>query len=181
MNKLLPLALVLLGVACQQKEVPSVFVNASAERIITQQGVTYHDDKIFSGWVFERNAIGDTLSLTPYLDGKEEGLSKKWYDNHQLQEVRLYHLGKKEGEHKGWYANGAARFIYHYQNDLYHGRVTEWQANGKLYRDFHYEKGYEAGTQKMWEADGRLKANYVVRNGRKYGLTGSKNCLSASR
>lgn len=181
MNKCVHLLIMVLAFACQQKDVPSIYANASTEKIITQQGITYHNQEIFSGWVFELNAVGDTTMLSSYLDGKEEGISKKWYNNHQLQEVRIYHLGKKEGEHRGWYETGAPRFIYHYQNDLYHGRVTEWQANGKLYRDFNYEKGYEAGLQKMWEADGRLKANYEVRNGRKYGLAGSKNCLSASR
>lgn len=181
MSKLLVLAFVWLGISCQQKDVPSVFVNASAEKIITQQGLTYCNQQIFFGWVFELNAAGDTISLTPYLDGKEEGVARKWFDNHQLQEVRFYHLGKKEGEHKGWYENGKPRFVYHYANDLYHGNVMEWQADGKVYRNFNYENGYEAGSQKMWEADGRLKANYEVRNGRKYGLTGSKNCLSASR
>ncbi|MBS1505000.1 MAG: membrane-binding protein [Bacteroidetes bacterium] len=181
MNRVLAFGIIALLASCRQSKVPAVFVNASAEKIITREGVTYRSNEIFSGWAFTLNAAGDTTSLTPYLDGKEEGILKLWYDNRQLKEVRVYHQGKKEGEHKGWYADGTPRLVYHYKNDVYHGNVTEWQANGKLYRDFNYENGYESGTQKMWEADGRLKANYQVRNGRKYGLTGSKNCLSASR
>jgi antitoxin component YwqK of YwqJK toxin-antitoxin module len=167
--------------SCTQNRVPGIYINASRENINSRGGLTYYNGKIFSGWSYKLFPDGDTIYLTPYLNGKEEGTSKLWYENRQLKEKRFYRSGKKNGEHLGWYSNGSPRFIYHYQNDLYQGNVKEWRADGLLYRNFNYESGHESGLQKMWEADGRLKANYEVRNGRKYGLTGSKNCLSASR
>ena len=30
----------------------------------------------------------------------------------------------------------------------------------------------------MWELDGGIRANYVVKNGHRYGLIGLKNCKS---
>jgi hypothetical protein len=34
------------------------------------------------------------------------------------------------------------------------------------------------GQQRMWWPDGTLRANYVVRDGRRYGLLGAKGCVS---
>jgi antitoxin component YwqK of YwqJK toxin-antitoxin module len=167
--------------SCSQNRVPGIYVNADAVNLLTHQGITSVNGRLFSGWAYTLFSDGDTASVTPYCEGKEEGVSRKWYNNKQLKETRFYHAGRKEGEHFGWYPNGIHRFIYHYNNDLFHGNVKEWSANGTLYRDFNYAYGYEAGLQKMWESDGRLKANYEVREGRKYGLTGSKNCLSATQ
>ncbi|GHN00170.1 hypothetical protein WSM22_16590 [Cytophagales bacterium WSM2-2] len=175
------LLVVFVVASCSQNRVPHVYANAATQKIRTQQGFTYLNDQLFSGWVYQLFPNGDTLSLTPYFKGREEGSSKEWYANRQLKETRVYHEGKKEGEHLGWYENGYLRFIYNYQNDVYEGRVKEWGPNKLLYRDFNYVKGYEYGLQRMWETDGRLKANYEVRNGRKYGLTGSKNCVSTSQ
>lgn len=168
-------------IACEANQVPDYYVDAARERITTRQGITYRGDMPFSGWVYQLSASGDTMALTPYLRGKEEGMAQRWYANGQLSEQRFYHQGKKESEHRGWYANGRRRFLYHYKNDLYDGNVKEWQADGRPYRNFNYAMGYEAGRQQMWESDGRLKANYDVRDGRKYGLTGSKNCQSAAQ
>jgi antitoxin component YwqK of YwqJK toxin-antitoxin module len=167
--------------ACSRSPVPPIYVDASREKLVTRQGLTYQKGRIFSGWVYELYTAGDTVYLTPYLAGKEEGIVRQWFENKQLKEMRVFRAGKKEGEHVGWYSNGAPRFVYHYKNDLYQGTVREWKSDGQLYKDFNYEDGYESGLQKMWEGDGRLKANYEVREGRKYGLTGSKNCKSPVR
>ena len=49
------------------------------------------------------------------------------------------------------------------------------------YRDSHYAPGHEAGSQRMWYADGTLRANYVARDGRRYGLMGAKGCVTEDR
>lgn len=103
---------------------------------------------------------------------------EKWYSNGQIMERRYYVEGKKVGVHMGWWPNGNKRFEYHYSEDMYHGKVREWYENGQLYKRFHYKDGHEEGFQQMWKPDGRIAANYEVRNGRKYGLTGVKNCTS---
>jgi hypothetical protein len=42
-----------------------------------------------------------------------------------------------------------------------------------------YSKGHETGLQRIWQPDGSLFANYEVRNGRNYGLTGTTHCQQA--
>ena len=41
-----------------------------------------------------------------------------------------------------------------------------------------YYKGYESGGQKVWYPNGLIKSNYIMKNGRRYGLLGTKNCIN---
>jgi antitoxin component YwqK of YwqJK toxin-antitoxin module len=166
---------------CAGTTIPDVWVSESEAGFGTQRGVTYYQGQPFSGWSFMAVPSGDTISITPYLYGRREGISQAWYVTGAGKEIGMYHGGNKTGEHRGWYEDGTVRFISHYREDVYHGNVKEWQSNGLLYRDFNYEDGHEKGLQQMWESDGRLKANYEVRNGRKYGLAGSMNCQSTAK
>ena len=49
-----------------------------------------------------------------------------------------------------------------------------------LLRVSNYKNGYEHGQQKIWYPDGRIKSNYIIKNGRRYGLLGIKNCINVS-
>ena len=73
---------------------------------------------------------------------------------------------------------GKPKFCYHFINDEYEGEVTEWDATGQLYRRMHYKQGREDGLQQMWWSDGKLRANYVVKEGKSYGLIGRKLCIN---
>ena len=101
---------------------------------------------------------------------------KKWYPNGQLVESRIYIDGNKEGFHQGWWENGAKKFEYHFLNAEHDGELKEWMETGQPYRFFHYIKGYEEGSQKMWWSNGSIRANYVIKNGKRYGLLGLKIC-----
>lgn len=58
------------------------------------------------------------------------------------------------------------------------GIANEWYRNGQPYKAFHYKMGYENGSQKMWWENGIIRANYVVKQGRRYGLIGLKLCMT---
>lgn len=153
-------------------------VDSDTVAFVTKHGITYCEGIPFSGIRVKMFSSKDTAFIARYVDGREEGWSRTWYDNAQLREQRYFKEGRKEGTHQGWYENGILSFEASYKNDAYHGNVREWDETGNLYRDFNYINGQEEGMQRMWESDGRLKANYVARNGRKYGLAGAKNCVS---
>jgi antitoxin component YwqK of YwqJK toxin-antitoxin module len=120
----------------------------------------------------------DTMLVASYLNGLEEGIQKKWYPNQQIALVRNYHAGKKVGKHLGYWENGQPQFKFYFLDGEYHGEAKEWYQNGQVYRTFHYEHGYEQGSQKMWWENGIIRANYVVKNGRRYGLIGLKLCMN---
>ena len=158
--------------------VPNI-VNISTDlKFKFHQDTLYFDQKKYDGYVFKEFQKGDTALFIGYLNGLEEGLSKKWYPNKQISEIRMYRQGKKIGIHKGYYENGNPKFEYHFIQGEHHGIAKEWYENGQDYKIFHYNMGYEEGSQKAWWQNGVIRANYVVKNGRRYGLIGLKLCMN---
>lgn len=58
--------------------------------------------------------------------------------------------------------------------------MKEWSFDGKLSHLGNFENGQEEGSQKMWYDTGKIRANYVIKNGKRYGLLGTKNCKNVS-
>jgi antitoxin component YwqK of YwqJK toxin-antitoxin module len=109
-----------------------------------------------------------------------EGESRILSENGEILERRFYKSNKKVGLHEAWWPNGNKKFEYTFQQGLHHGEMKEWQSDGKPYKFFNYILGEEDGSQKMWDSEGEIRANYVVKNGHRYGLVGLKNCKSVS-
>jgi hypothetical protein len=164
-----------------QKEVgivPHTFVEANDINFSKNQDTLFYKGTKFSGNVFHLYPNKDTAFTISFLNGLQEGITRKWYPNNQLAEYRYYVNGKKEGVHKAWWEDGKPKFIFTVINDAYHGNLKEWYSSGQLAKDFNYINGQEEGNQQMWWADGRFRANYVVRSGRKFGSIGVKLCLN---
>jgi antitoxin component YwqK of YwqJK toxin-antitoxin module len=156
--------------------IPAVWVLTNDTAWQQQRGVLYYHRQPFCGYRYGLYANGDTASITPYYEGRANGLAREWYQNRQLKETRWYVNGEKTGEHRGWWPNGIAQFVYHFRQDVFHGVVQEWYANGQRFRHMQYVNGHENGLQQIWQPNGSLFANYEVRNGRNYGLTGTMHC-----
>ncbi len=144
-------------------------------------GIMLHDGAPFTGTTRAFFADGQPMTETRWKDGKKEGLHRSWYANGQLREERYYASNRKDGEHKGWYEDGSPRFVFHFVSGVYHGRCEEFYLDGSLYTQFNYEMGRESGSQKMWEPDGSIRANYVVKDGARYGIIGSKRCVTVEQ
>ena len=160
------------------KTVPLQYHNANEKQLKIKQDTILYNDKLFTGIVFSLYPNKDTASIQSYFNGVEEGFQKKWYLNHQLQEERFYINGKKEGVHKGWWPDGKQKFIFELYNNEYNGEFKEWYSSGLLAKQFHYKNGQEEGSQKLWWDNGSVRANYVIKNGKKYGLIGLKLCIN---
>ena len=158
--------------------VPRTFVEAEDTNFSKNQDTVFYKGVYFSGRVFHLYPSLDTAFDIPFLNGLQEGITRKWHPNRQLAEERLFIKGKKEGIHKAWWEDGKPKFVFEVSNDVYEGNLKEWYSSGQLAKDFHYVNGQEEGSQQMWWADGRFRANYVVRDGRKYGSIGVKLCLN---
>ncbi len=183
------LAVVLISiVSCHKKEdntlmkvdaeVPAVYTDAQNGDFSKNQDTLFYNNNYFSGHAFHLYPNLDTAFDISFLNGVQEGVTKKWYPNGQAAEERWYIRGKKEGIHKAWWENGNPKFVFDVTDDAYCGELKEWYNTGQLAKDFHYVKGQEEGSQKLWWADGRMRANYVVRKGKKYGSIGVKLCLN---
>jgi antitoxin component YwqK of YwqJK toxin-antitoxin module len=159
-------------------ETPLVYYDDSKVAVKTKKGITYISDIPASGLLFSLDVNGDTVSVISYRNGKEDGWSKFYYGKGKPKALRYYVDGWKEGEHLGWFESGRKQFIYHFKNDKFDGNQKEWLASGQIYSDQNYNEGAESGSQKIWYADGTIKTNYIIKNNRRYGLLGTKNCVN---
>lgn len=160
----------------KQLVVPEVYTLASDKGFVLTQGVLCLSGKPFTGKQYDLYENGDTAFVNPYYNGREHGACRQWHVNKLLKEERFFLNGYKTGVHTGWWDNGQLQFVYHFNNDVFEGTVKEWYENGQLFRHMNYSKGIECGRQQIWQPDGKVFANYEVRNGRNYGLTGTMHC-----
>lgn len=134
----------------------------------------YHD-KPFTGILEVKLGTGNKREIE-FLNGKQDGSMKEFYEDEKLAAHYIYKQGEKVGTHKGWYENGNLRFHYEYdENGNLQGDVWEWTENGKVYLYKKVEHGKEIG-QKIWRADGKIYANYLYKESGLLGLTGGKLC-----
>jgi antitoxin component YwqK of YwqJK toxin-antitoxin module len=157
---------------------PNQYLNRKEQFLSFHQDTLYYQDKKYSGYIYDRFENGDSAFVGSYLNGMQEGVFKKWYRNTQLGEYRTYHEGKKVGKHVGFWEDGQPKFDFNFIAGELHGESNEWYPNGQAYKAFHYKMGYENGSQKMWWENGIIRANYVVKQGRRYGLIGLKLCMT---
>jgi antitoxin component YwqK of YwqJK toxin-antitoxin module len=160
------------------KTVPPVYKNASDTDLSKHHDTIFYKDQFFTGFRYSLYPNNDTAVLDSYFNGVEEGIQKKWYPNHQLLEERFYINGKKEGTHKAWWPDGKEKMYFTAYNDKYEGEFKEWYSSGLLGKYFHYKNGQEEGSQRLWWDNGSVRANYVIREGKKYGLLGLKTCIN---
>jgi len=158
------------------KTVPPVYVNTDDTGFSKHQDTVLYRNKYFTGFRFALRPNGDTAALQSYFNGVEEGVQRTWFPNRQLAEERFYINGRKEGIHQKWWPDGKPKMYFEAYGDEYHGVFREWYASGLISKEFHYVHGREEGSEKLWWDNGSIRANYVIRNGRKYGLIGLVIC-----
>ncbi|GHE70529.1 toxin-antitoxin system YwqK family antitoxin [Roseivirga thermotolerans] len=151
-----------------------------ANELKRQGGLFYHKDKPYTGRAIEYYPRGEIKAVRHYANGKRQGRQRGYYESGQLAYKRYYMQNRKSGLHLGWWPNGQQKFMYSFRDGIAEGISKEWSESGTLLRAMTYQKGKEDGPQKMWNEDGSIRANYVVKNGRRYGLIGLKNCKSVS-
>jgi antitoxin component YwqK of YwqJK toxin-antitoxin module len=137
----------------------------------------YYLSKKYSGRVFLlAENKEDTLFVSEYAKGVLHGRQRKWYESGKIAEERFYKNGAKDGVQISFWENGKKRFEFIAKQDAYEGKMFEWDENGMLSHEGNFKNGQEEGIQKMWYANGKIRSNYVIKNGRRYGLLGTKNC-----
>jgi len=154
-----------------------MFVNLD-HPLITQRGkYTYFNTKPLDGTTIEYYPSGGIKRQSKFRDGLLNGNVTTWYPEGNKQSVRFYNNGEKEGTHTGWWPNGNVRFEYQFSRGMYHGTFREWYENGKPLHLFNYREGNEVSAV-GWRDNGKTYINFVVRNGKKYGLTNTRLCYS---
>jgi antitoxin component YwqK of YwqJK toxin-antitoxin module len=185
-NKLI---LIIVGVGffgCQKTPenptlVSTLLLNKDEQQITTDNGLLIVNNKPFTGTLFSFiPATNDTSELMSYAEGREHGVWKKFYSRSRMKEKRFFEHGQKTREYIAWWENGRKQLHYFFIAGEYEGTCSEWNIEGRLIKAMNYKKGHEEGHQQWWYDNGKIKANYVVKDGRRYGLLGTKNCINVS-
>jgi hypothetical protein len=188
--KVLVLAGLLLGSASESRcesdlSVPVVAGTSQGRTVLAddaelsrKRGLLFYRGDLFTGLVEQFDADGVLRTRNQYEMGRRHGDCRRWYSDGTLESVREYRENRKHGQHAGWFEKGQKKFLMHFDRGSYIGERKEWYASGKPFALFQYEFGKEVGLQRVWGPSGNLRSNYVVRNGRRYGLIGAKPCVS---
>lgn len=133
----LPLALflsVFLLTACST-EIPQSNVFKRAGRVYE-----IGTDEPFSGIVIGRGQVSyhkQRLRFEKtYINGLQEGVTKYWYENGNLESVIPFKKGRIEGVVTRYYPNGKKRSKVHYRDGMRGGSAGEmfWDPDGRLRR-----------------------------------------------
>ena len=156
-------------------------ISADNPQISFENSGVFFQGKPFSGKLFSLDTLTqDTLKMESYLKGNRHGIWVQYFPGHVLKECRTFEQGKKTGAFFQYFPTGKKQQEYHFQNDEYQGLAREWNENGVLIREMHYVAGHEEGSQKLFYDNGQVRANYVMKNGRRFGLLGTKNCVNVT-
>lgn len=176
-------AVILLCTSCQpaKSEVELKAWNGDSLFLENRNGIMYKNNYPFSGKVFQINPVNkDTLLIVAYYNGKEHGEWKRFYPNGQFEEHRYFNEGEKIKTLNRWWQNGKMQLSCTFKNGEYDGVLQEWNESGQLIQEMHYKNGHEEGSQKMYYDNGKIRSNYIVRDGKRIGLLGTKNCVNVS-
>lgn len=155
--------------------------SADNPQISFENAGVFYQGKPFSGTLFRLDSqTQDTLKIESYLKGNRHGKWVQYFPGHVLKEFRTFERGKKTGAFVQYFPTGKKQQAYYFQNDEYQGLASEWNERGVLIREMHYVAGHEEGSQKLFYDNGQIRANYVMKDGRRFGLLGTKNCVNVS-
>jgi antitoxin component YwqK of YwqJK toxin-antitoxin module len=179
------LALVLLFTAgCNHSAVDKgkpLIINSNSPNLIIVNGILNQGKRLFTGTIYTLfPGRKDTAEIAGFLNGRENGIRKRYYPNGHLKEIREFENGNKVGTYQAWWENGRNKLEYHFEKGDYEGTCREWNEEGSLVQEMNYRNGFEEGAQKMFYDNGKVRSNYVIINGRRYGLLGTKNCVNVS-
>ena len=148
---------------------------ASNHSIERQHRQLYVDGDLFSGMMLDDDG-SELVVYTRYEAGLKNGEEIGFYPTGQKAFRRSWINGNRDGETVFWWSNGRMKSMSTYSNDVLSGVHSEWFADGQMVKQFTYAQGQEEGPQKMWYEDGSIRANYVVKDGKRYGSIGAKGC-----
>jgi hypothetical protein len=158
-------------------QIPAVRLNISNALLRVVNGVQYLGDSLFSGTIESFFPSGTPETSRSFYQGRQEGWSVTYYPNGNRADLRYYHLGEKDSVHTGWWENGQLRFRYHFSHGNYDGLSNEWYRSGKLLKEIVYVNGNDV-SGKGWRENGKPFMNFIMRNGRRYGLMNGQLCYS---
>ncbi len=121
------------------------------------------DGKRVGNWV-EYYSNGLVRSVTPYVNGKREGMAFELSNNGQLEKRIQYHNDQLHGEYRE-FRYTSVKEERNYQNGKLEGLVKIYYDNGKIMEEGTYENGTRHGLSKWYDQDGNVTIEYEYEKG----------------
>ena len=171
----------LIGIAsCRQAAPPvskAVMLHVNDPQLHLLNGVLYYKEALFTGKLSDR-WNGNTIRMEQeYNLGRQQGREVLYYENGRPEAERWFTKGEKDSVHLGWWPNGNKKFEYHFSMGNYNGPFREWYEDGKMLQELIYANGTELSA-KGWRRNGKLYMNYIVKDGRRYGMANANLCYT---
>jgi len=100
---------------------------------------------------------GKIESEEPYVNGKENGVEKQYYETGEVQFVRTYTDDKENGVEVEYDQGGKVISEVPYVNDTVNGTIKEYYATGTVKTEMPHIKGKANGMSKGYYESGKLK------------------------
>lgn len=136
------------------------------------------DGNAYEGMI-EAEVGGVIVHKGTYKDGLRHGIHSSYFETGVLKEMCEYYRGVKHGSYSHYYPFAVQKtsVIANYQDGKRHGLYQEIYHNGKVQIERYYDNGTEI-SNRSFSYQGKVVSNYVVKEGRKYGLIHSSFCKS---
>jgi antitoxin component YwqK of YwqJK toxin-antitoxin module len=142
--------------------------DAFTNEINTKNGLIYFKGEPLSGTLYEYNEQGNTSCYctlkASYKNGKQNGLSQKWYVGGNKKSIANYKNNKIEEKYSSWDGAGNKQSEHIYSN----GQIiiyNDYYVNGELRINKKYSKSpYELIFEKTNHEDGTKKSETAYKN-----------------
>lgn len=133
-----------------------------------KNGIFYKVGSItpFTGKAISYGDGNKIVSEINYVEGKREGISKKYYADGVLEEEGIYKQKKKEGTFKYYYPTGKLKSVEDFVNGDREGIVKNYYSSGCLEGEWQYKKDQKDGPAILYYANGQLKVQMDYKEGR---------------
>ncbi|MFB9052289.1 toxin-antitoxin system YwqK family antitoxin [Formosa undariae] len=150
-----------------------------ADLVLNQlEGRWYYKDKPYFGYSVTYHANDTLAERIGFVNGKREGLARRWSDKGILRVELYYKNNRLNGAYKTWWDNTVLSSQTYYENGVKQGFEKEWYPTGQLAKHRQLVNGKENGLQKAWLKNGTLYVNYEAKNGRIFGMKRANSCYT---
>jgi len=118
----------------------------------------YYDERgrLFSGTCYEYYADSVLHATLEIKKGEPDGLTKIYFENGQMEEIRSFRKGMMHGKWEKWNRQSVKIAEASYSDDKKDGKWYVWDDSGILRYDMTYSMGEKTGTWFMYDEKGAL-------------------------
>lgn len=134
-----------------------MFIFSFGQARKSSDGLYYNENgKLYSGTCYEYYSDSVLHATIEIKKGEADGLTKIYFENGQLEEIRSFKEGMMHGIWEKWNRQNIKIAEAGYMENKKDGKWFIWDEFGTLRYDMTYKKGEKQGTWLMYDEKGAL-------------------------